>query len=87
MKVLGNHLLAEYYHCNVEKINELDHVRTHLIAAAEACGATVVESKFHRFSPQGISGVVVLKESHLKAFCERKFTHHLFSHNASFPLN
>lgn len=65
MKVLGNHLLAEYYECDVEKISDLAHIEKQLIAAAKACGATVVESRFHQFSPQGVSGVVVLKESHI----------------------
>jgi len=35
------------------------------VAAARAGGAHVVESRFHRFEPQGISGVVILAESHL----------------------
>lgn len=65
MMVLGNHLLAEYYNCRFEKINDLAFIEKHLIFAAKACGATVVETKFHRFSPQGLSGVVVLKESHI----------------------
>lgn len=33
--------------------------------AAVACGATVVEKKFHLFSPYGVSGVVIISESHL----------------------
>lgn len=33
--------------------------------AAEAMGATIVTSTFHHFSPLGISGVVVIMESHL----------------------
>ena len=36
-----------------------------LVEAANAAGATVVESVFHRFSPQGLSGVVVITESHI----------------------
>ncbi len=34
-------------------------------AAAEAAHATVVNSSFHKFGPQGVSGVLVLAESHL----------------------
>ncbi len=36
-----------------------------MTAAAEAAEATVVGTVFHPFSPQGISGVVVIEESHL----------------------
>ena len=34
-------------------------------AAAKAAQATVVNSSFHHFGPQGVSGVLVLAESHL----------------------
>jgi S-adenosylmethionine decarboxylase proenzyme len=37
-----------------------------LRAAAKESGATVVAAAFHRLVPQGVSGVVVLEESH---FC------------------
>lgn len=33
--------------------------------AAIKCGATVVQSAFHTFNPYGVSGVVVISESHL----------------------
>ncbi len=40
-------------------------IRTTLLKVAELAGATVVNDCFHRFSPQGVSGVVVIAESHL----------------------
>ena len=33
--------------------------------AALACGATIVQKNFHHFSPYGVSGVVVIAESHV----------------------
>ena len=33
--------------------------------AAEEAGATIINSTFHHFSPYGVSGVVVIQESHL----------------------
>ena len=36
-----------------------------MIAAAKAARATIMESAFHRFEPQGVSGTVILAESHL----------------------
>ncbi len=33
--------------------------------AALAAGATIVNASFHQFGPQGVSGVLVLAESHL----------------------
>ncbi len=36
-----------------------------MISAAERIGATVMSDAFHKFSPQGVSGTVVISESHL----------------------
>lgn len=36
-----------------------------MVSAAIDCGAVVLGESFHRFSPQGVSGVVVIAESHL----------------------
>ena len=33
--------------------------------AATEAGATVVEKAFHQFNPHGVSGVVIVAESHL----------------------
>ena len=33
--------------------------------AARRAGATIIHSRFHPFSPMGISGVVLIQESHL----------------------
>lgn len=62
---LGQHLLAEYYDCNANVLNNPALIETVMKEAAEACGATIVQSCFHRFSPYGVSGVVVIAESHL----------------------
>jgi S-adenosylmethionine decarboxylase len=36
-----------------------------MVAAARAANATILQSSFHRFEPQGVSGTVILAESHL----------------------
>ncbi len=65
MKALGRHLLAEYLGCDPEILNGLEIVKEHMLEAASRCGATVLGSSFHYFSPHGVSGVVVIAESHL----------------------
>ena len=65
MNALGKHLLIELEGCDHEALNDINTVRETLIAAAEGCGATVVGEAFHPFSPHGISGVVMIAESHL----------------------
>lgn len=65
-KVLGWHWLVDYFHCSKLPTDPLI-LEAILITAAESAGATVVQSCFHQFSPHGLSGVVVIAESHLAA--------------------
>jgi S-adenosylmethionine decarboxylase len=62
---LGRHVLAELYGCTFESLDDLKLVEQHMKAAALAAGAEIIECVFHKFSPQGVSGVVVISESHL----------------------
>lgn len=65
MHTQARHLLVEYRGCELSKLQDLDFIQALLERAARAAGATVVQSVFHRYSPQGVTGVVVLEESHL----------------------
>jgi S-adenosylmethionine decarboxylase proenzyme len=62
---LGRHLLAEFYDCNSNVLNNVERIEEVMTEAAIHCGATVVEKNFHHFSPYGVSGVVIISESHL----------------------
>ncbi len=62
---LGHHLLVEFYNCSHEMLDGVDNIEFHMNEAARRCGATIVQSTFHRFEPYGVSGVVVISESHL----------------------
>lgn len=65
MDALGTHILAEYKACDKNILNNIEQVENALLKAANMAGATVLGTSFHRFDPQGVSGVVVLSESHL----------------------
>ncbi len=65
MRALGRHLLLELKDCNREVLNDLVFLENCLSDTAEQIGATVVNKAFHQFSPHGVSGVVVVAESHL----------------------
>ena len=62
---LGHHLVIDLFGCNPEKMKQVAIVEDILVAAAEAAKATVVAKKFHQFNPIGVSGALVLAESHL----------------------
>ena len=65
MASLGRHIIVEYYDCDPALMNDVTHIEQSMEQAAEASGATIINSTFHHFSPYGVSGVVVIQESHL----------------------
>ena len=62
---LGNHILVEFMSCDPHIMNDVSAIERDMVAAAQKAGATVINSTFHHFSPYGVSGVVVIQESHL----------------------
>jgi S-adenosylmethionine decarboxylase proenzyme len=61
----GKHILAEYFECECTYLDSEQAIREVMLEAASASGATIVGNIFHHFSPQGVTGVVVIAESHL----------------------
>lgn len=64
-KYLGKHAIAELYDCDKELLNNVEKIEELLVESAIECGATIVEKCFHRFNPYGVSGVVIIAESHI----------------------
>ena len=65
MKALGTHIIVELSDCNPRILSDVEHVTDILVTAAKQANAEVLQTAFHRFMPQGVSGVVVIAESHL----------------------
>lgn len=65
MNALGRHILVEFYKCDTEIMNNRELIEKEMNRSAELAGATIVSSNFHNFNPYGVSGVVVIAESHL----------------------
>jgi S-adenosylmethionine decarboxylase proenzyme len=64
VQALGRHLLCEYTGCDRELLNAPEHIRTALRAAVTRAGATPLHEVVHAFSPHGVTGVIVIAESH-----------------------
>lgn len=62
---LGRHILVELYGSPASVLNDVIRIEACMVRAAQAANATVINTSFHRFSPYGVSGVVVIHESHL----------------------
>jgi S-adenosylmethionine decarboxylase len=65
LDTLAKHLLVELDGCDRELLDDEPALRALMRRAAEAAGARVVADVFHRYAPQGVTGVVVIEESHL----------------------
>lgn len=65
MYALGTHLLVELRDCNPDTLKDLSKVKEALVSAAKEAKATIIDVSFHEFNPFGISGMVVIAESHL----------------------
>lgn len=65
MDTMGRHIIAELWDCNPEKLNDMEFVERLFVDAALQAGAEVREVAFHKFAPHGVSGVVIISESHL----------------------
>ncbi|MCL4284630.1 MAG: adenosylmethionine decarboxylase [Fimbriimonadaceae bacterium] len=61
---LGSHLLIELYGCEPRLLEQESSVGEAMREAAVKSEATVVATSFHEFQPYGVSGAVIIQESH-----------------------
>ncbi len=62
---LGMHMILELYDCEAGQFDDVQWVEQVMVGAAKAANATIISVSFNKFNPIGISGVVVISESHL----------------------
>lgn len=65
MKALGRQILVEYYDCDADVINDVAQIENILLSATRAAKASIISHNFHKFSPHGVSGTIVIAESHV----------------------
>ena len=72
---LGRHLLMDFYGCDGSRLDDSVYIENQLREAAMAAGAHILAATVHRFSPQGVTGILSLRESHLAihTWPERQF--------------
>jgi S-adenosylmethionine decarboxylase proenzyme len=63
----GIHLLGEWYEClaHAPQFTRAEVLRALCLECARGAGLTIVGDAFHQFQPQGVTGTVLLAESHL----------------------
>ncbi len=65
LEALGRQILVEFYDCESALINDVEYIEKAMLDGTKAAQATIVSHNFHKFSPYGVSGVVVIAESHV----------------------
>jgi len=61
---IGKHIIIELSDCNKDKLSDLEFVKRTMEESVRRAKATIIDSKFHKFSPVGVSGIILLAESH-----------------------
>ncbi len=61
---VGVHLLVELVGCDPERIRFIEAVEPVLLEAVRESGASYIGHTFHQFQPEGVTGVVLISESH-----------------------
>lgn len=64
-KSLGVHILADFFDCNSQILKSEILIKEYMHEAAKRANAAIVFEEFHSFNPWGISGAIIIKESHL----------------------
>lgn len=65
MRTMGKHFLLDLKDCSKELLDDFDFIKDVLHTIAKDAGTEVIGESFHRFLPQGISGVVLITGAHL----------------------
>ncbi len=60
---VGQHIIAEFYGC--QHLNDFAFIKKILLKSAEEAKATIINSQFYQFEPHGITGLILLAESHI----------------------
>lgn len=63
-KEYGRHYLVELIGCDPQAIKYVDQVKEVFLEAARASQATIVEHYFKQYEPHGVTGIILISESH-----------------------
>jgi S-adenosylmethionine decarboxylase len=62
---LAVHSLLDFHGCDPARLHDAAGLRQAMLDAIAEAGGTYVTDVFHAFSPHGLSGIVVIAESHV----------------------
>jgi S-adenosylmethionine decarboxylase len=64
-RLVGRHLIVELGGCDRARLDDPEVIRGLIRAGSEAAGTRLLSEVVHRFTPEGVTGLGLLAESHL----------------------
>jgi S-adenosylmethionine decarboxylase proenzyme len=64
-KYLGKHLIVEFYGCSSKIIDDMKFLEKTLEESVAKAGGNILGKLFHKFKPQGVTGIIAVSESHV----------------------
>jgi S-adenosylmethionine decarboxylase len=65
LNVEGKHIIIDAFECDSSLLNNMTHLEQLLTKAAQDAGMEILYSYFYQFTPQGITGMLILSTSHI----------------------
>lgn len=65
MNIINRHVLYDVWVEDTTLLAQAEPLKELLCRAAEAGGATILHAHFHQFTPPGVTGFLLLAESHI----------------------
>lgn len=65
MKIIGKHLTVDMYGCSFDSLDNLEFIRSSMLAAIAEANMTLLDFSYHKFEPQGLTALALLAESHM----------------------
>ena len=62
---LGRHVILELYYCSPTLLDDEAFIRNVVAEAVRRANGNICGAFFHKFNPQGVTGVVLISESHV----------------------
>jgi S-adenosylmethionine decarboxylase len=64
-KYLGKHLIVEFYGCPSNIIDNKGLLEEILVESVDRAEGKIIGKIFHKFNPQGVTGIIAIAESHV----------------------
>jgi S-adenosylmethionine decarboxylase len=65
MRIIGKHLIVDMYGCNFDQLNNLEFIKSAMLAAVAEANMTLLDYSQFKFEPQGLTAIALLAESHM----------------------